>query len=82
METSTAMLSIGLALMVGFWLGRTVRMPNPVPSVPPDLHALEQIHGLLKSQGKIAAIKAYRELTGVGLRDAKLAVDTLSHSTD
>ncbi|MHC4960474.1 MAG: ribosomal protein L7/L12 [Planctomycetota bacterium] len=32
---------------------------------------------ILAQDGKIAAIKAYRERTGVGLRDAKLAIERL-----
>ena len=32
---------------------------------------------VLMAEGKIAAIKVYGEKTGVGLREAKLAVDTL-----
>lgn len=48
-----------------------------MPPAPPDPEALAAVRSVLMEQGKIAAIKAYRERTGVGLRDAKLAVDSL-----
>jgi len=37
----------------------------------------DEIRVILATQGKIAAIKRYRELTGVGLKDAKDAVDAM-----
>jgi len=37
----------------------------------------DEIRTLLATQGKIAAIKRYRELTGVGLKEAKEAVESL-----
>jgi ATP-dependent Clp protease ATP-binding subunit ClpC len=37
----------------------------------------DEIRTLLQTEGKIAAIKRYRELTGVGLREAKEAVEEL-----
>jgi hypothetical protein len=36
-----------------------------------------EIRAVLQTQGKIAAIKLYRELTGVGLREAKDAVEAI-----
>ena len=47
------------------------------PPAPLDLDALEAVRPILEKDGKIAAIKAYRERTGTGLREAKLAVDSL-----
>ena len=46
------------------------------PSNPAD-DALEAVRLILEREGKIAAIKAYRERTGVGLREAKEAIDSL-----
>ena len=37
----------------------------------------DEIRTLLQTEGKIAAIKRYRELTGVGLREAKIAVEDI-----
>lgn len=37
----------------------------------------DEIRMLLQTEGKIAAIKRYRELTGVGLREAKIAVEDM-----
>ena len=53
--------------------------PEAEPSPPPGLtnQALEAVRPILEKEGKIAAIKAYRERTGVGLREAKEAVDSL-----
>ena len=53
--------------------------PEADPSQPPSPadEALEAVRPILEREGKIAAIKAYRERTGVGLREAKEAVDSL-----
>ena len=79
MDLTTALLAIGAAFLVGYTLGRRAGAetgPLPLP-VPPDPNALERVRPILESDGNIEAIRAYREATGVGLRDAKLAVDTL-----
>jgi hypothetical protein len=47
------------------------RQPLPPPAAP-DLAALDAVRPILAAEGKIAAIKAYREKTGTGLRDAKV----------
>jgi ribosomal protein L7/L12 len=60
---------------VGYGCGRATS-PS-APPAPPDLDALEAVRPILAQDGKIAAIKAYRERTGVGLRDAKLAIERL-----
>ncbi len=79
MERGTAIAFIAAAFLVGYVLGRrSGRAAGPLaPPVPPDPAVLERVRPILETQGKIAAIKAYRTQTGVGLRDAKLAVDTL-----
>jgi ribosomal protein L7/L12 len=76
-DESTAYTLIIIAFAVGWVLGRTGPRAAAPPPAPPDPKALEQVRPILRTEGKIAAIKAYREATGVGLRDAKLAVDTL-----
>ncbi len=65
------------AFVLGFRLGRQGSGSEALPAVPPDPVALAAVESILASEGKIAAIKAYREKTGTGLREAKLAVDTL-----
>jgi hypothetical protein len=78
MDTTWAISLIALAFGAGYLLGRKGSISEPLPPPPPpDVMALEAVRPILASEGKIAAIKAYREKTGVGLRDAKLAVDTL-----
>lgn len=76
------MTTIGLVaggFLVGYVVGRVSggsREP-PAPPAPVDADALSAVRPILEREGKIAAIRAYRERTGVGLRDAKLAVDRL-----
>lgn len=77
MESVTAYALITAALALGYALGRRTRSEPLAPPVQPDPEALEAVRLILDREGKIAAIKAYRERTGCGLRDAKLAVDTL-----
>ncbi len=77
MESSTAYMLIGAAFIVGYVLGRASPAATLPAPVPPDADALEAVRPILVRDGKIAAIKAYRELTQTGLRDAKLAVETL-----
>ena len=47
------------------------------PPDPPDPSWQEQVQGYLKDGNKIAAIKIYREATGMGLREAKEAVEEM-----
>jgi ribosomal protein L7/L12 len=77
MDASTAYILIGLALLFGFGCGRAMPRAPAAPPAPPDRDALEAVRPILEREGKIAAIKAYRERTGVGLRDAKDAVESL-----
>lgn len=78
MDTSNAVLLSTGAFLFGLFLGRrakpSVSLPPPAPIDP---KALELARRVLPLEGRIGAIKAYREATGVGLRDATLAVDTL-----
>lgn len=77
MDASTAYTLIAAAFVVGYLLGHR-RTPSALPDpLPPDPAALDTVRPILEAEGKIAAIKAYRERTGAGLRDAKSAVDTL-----
>ena len=69
---------IVIAFGMGYVFGKMGRAAEPLaPLAPPDLAALESVRPILADEGKIAAIKAYRKRTGTGLREAKLAVDTL-----
>ena len=65
-----------IAFGAGYVAGKGGASSLPPPA-PPDLMALKSVRPILDAEGKIAAIKAYREKTGTGLRDAKFAVDTL-----
>ena len=62
-------------------LADPARPPSAIqPSVPPVQIAapsLAEVSALLASGHKIEAIKRYRELTGVGLKEAKDYVDAL-----
>ncbi|MFJ7155165.1 ribosomal protein L7/L12 [Streptomyces sp. NPDC101118] len=45
----------------------------------PEPAGLDRVRALLRDGKKIEAIKVYRELTGEGLKEAKDAVEKLSH---
>ncbi len=67
-------LEIALAHLILFEEGKLDRDEQLRGRLPSD-H--DEIRTLLQTEGKIAAIKRYRELTGVGLREAKIAVEDL-----
>ncbi len=77
MDASTAYLLIACAFIVGFLIGRVDPLKALAPPSPPDAEALEAVRPIFEREGKIAAIKAYRERTGAGLRDGKAAIDSL-----
>jgi ribosomal protein L7/L12 len=77
MEPSIAYALIAVAFVVGYLFGRGKSPESSPAPVAPDPEVLEAVRPILEAEGMIAAIKAYRERTGVGLRDAKLAVETL-----
>jgi hypothetical protein len=77
MDMTLAIALILGAFVLGFALGKKGPGSEALPTVAPDPTALAAVESILASEGKIAAIKAYREKTGTGLRDAKLAVDSL-----
>ena len=82
MDFSMAMVLIAIAFGVGYAIGRMGQGAQALPPLaPPDPAALEAVRPILRAEGKIAAIKAYRQRTGTGLRDAKWAVDTLDSDT-
>ena len=74
-----------------FLIGYIARHKCTTPgSTPPDAGArptgpsgpisggdLTRVRDVLRSEGKIPAIKLYRQLTGAGLADAKHAVDAM-----
>jgi hypothetical protein len=82
-EIDTMDMTLAISLIVIAWgcgwaMGRGTRPSVPAPPLaPPDPAALEMARRVLMDEGQIAAIKLYREQTGTGLREAKLAVDTL-----
>ena len=78
MDFTLAIGLIALAFGMGYVFGKmgSAASSSPPPA-PPDLAALEAVRPILVGEGKIAAIRAYREKTGTGLREAKLAVDTI-----
>lgn len=47
---------------------------------PTSERDLASVRDVLRAEGKIQAIKRYRELTGTGLLDAKNAVEALERS--
>lgn len=83
-----------LLVVLGFVIGRVTarqrpdqeRRSRPVPAAhapPPaapliDRELESQVVLLLSQRGKIEAIKLYREHTGVGLREAKDAVEAIA----
>ena len=77
MDTTSALTLAMGAFAAGLFVGRS-RAPVPTqPPAPIDPKALELARKVLAREGQLGAIKAYREATGAGLRDAKHAVDTL-----
>lgn len=83
---ATVVLAVAvLALLV--WLGQRGKArddrdeqparPAPSPAPAPSPVGLERVHEALAAGKKIEAIKHYRDLTGVGLKEAKDAVDAL-----
>ncbi len=79
MDITTALALIAAAFLVGYTLGGRGPREAAAPSAPLDSVALERVRPILESEGKIAAIRAYREATGVGLREGKMAVETLEN---
>ncbi len=78
MDTTLAGGLIAFAFGAGYLVGKNgIGAKSPSPRANPDPKALEAVRPILAAEGKIAAIKAYREMTGAGLRDAKLAVETI-----
>ena len=84
-------LVIAAALFIGFVLGRVTLSDRPsrrnprqgrprvtyVPVVELDEAGKAEVRDLYAEEGKISAIRRYRELTGQGLREAKEAVEDL-----
>ncbi|MEV6966237.1 ribosomal protein L7/L12 [Hamadaea sp. NPDC051192] len=81
-------LLIGVAI-VAFILGRTTKSRRPddlvsaqmaarVPGTPRPSADGDEVAALLAEGKKIQAIKLYRELTGVGLKEAKDAVEAMA----
>lgn len=77
MDTSLAVLLAAGTFVLGLLLGKQSGPSPAQPPAPIDPKALELARQVMAREGKIGAIKSYREATGVGLRDAKHAVDSL-----
>ena len=73
-----AFVLIAFAFGAGYLLGKQgIGAKSLPPLADPDPKALEEVRPILAADGKIAAITAYREKTGTGLREAKFAVETI-----
>ena len=69
---------IACAFGAGYFVGKGGLAAKSLPPLAdPDPKALEAVRPILATDGKLAAIKAYREKTGTGLREAKFAVETI-----
>jgi ribosomal protein L7/L12 len=81
----TLLVVLGVLLLVGlaFWVsqlgqGDTRRGAARLPATPlTDSPSEANVRALLAAGDKIAAIKHYRALTGLGLKESKDAVDAL-----
>lgn len=87
-------LVLAAAVFIGFVLGRVSIPDRPsrpkfvpvrprvryVPAVDLDKEGEAEVREILETEGKIAAIRRFRELTGEGLREAKDAVEALIKS--
>lgn len=67
----------GLAFFVIFLFQQRNNRPR-VEMPRPGQGSMEDVHRLTREGHKIAAIKVYREVHGVGLREAKAAVEALT----
>ena len=54
-----------------------VAFENAPPPPPPAPHADPEILRLVRANNKIEAIRRYRELTGLGLKESKDAVEAI-----
>ncbi len=85
MDLALALGLIAAAFVIGLLLGRVSgratgsgsSAPSQPPAPPPDAVAAGDIRALLAGGNKIAAIKAYRDATGAGLKEAKDAVEAM-----
>lgn len=84
MDPVVILLALGALLVIGFLLFSMFRrwgtMPTtsaPPPQIPAELANDYEIRRLLAHGNKIQAIKRVRELTGLGLKEAKDYVDAL-----
>ena len=53
---------------------------GPAPAVPAASNAEAHIRALIQAGKKIQAIKAYREVTGQGLKESKDAVEAMERN--
>jgi len=76
-ELTTLALVALIAFVAGYLLGRRRGGGTHVvwQSAPPDLPPGAAVEDLVRRGRKIEAIRRYRELHGVGLKDAKDAVE-------
>lgn len=77
-EVTRVGLAEALAAVESFGRGT----PLPAPIQPAESDVTDQIVDLLTRGKKIAAVKLYREKLGVGLKDAKDAVERIGAQND
>ena len=90
MDLMVILLILGGLLIVGFLLFTVFRRWGTMPAtptitslaqMPPELDGDEEIRRLVAQGNKIQAIKRVRDLTGLGLKEAKDYVDRLPHGS-
>lgn len=75
-DVVSGLVAVCLVLMVGSRLARRRSQPAAAP-VEVDDALLHEIRALDAEGQRVAAVRRMRERTGLGLRDAVVAVDTL-----
>lgn len=80
-------LTLAITFVLGMVAGATLRgrrddaPPAPPPFPPGSLPELEdEVRRLMGERRKIEAIKLYRETTGIGLKEAKEAVEAIDRA--
>jgi large subunit ribosomal protein L7/L12 len=80
LDWQSLVLGLVIGLFVGLAMGRSrssTPAAPPAPARPLSPDQIAHVRALAASGQKIEAIKAYREATGVGLKQSKEFVDSL-----